>query len=169
MLALVVKEYYMNRNIVLVYPEPHIDKDIHGLGTTHFPMSLMYLAGASRKICDDISIFDFSLEGNDINCFEKTLSNKLPGVVGINCMFSMTIKQVIFLSEFVKNKFPETRVVIGGIHPTIFAEQIMQNCNSIDAVVLGEGDEAFPRLLEYYFTPPPIDKKQPRCLRQRCS
>jgi radical SAM superfamily enzyme YgiQ (UPF0313 family) len=145
----------MNKSIVLVYPRPYLDKGAQAPSTAYFPMSLMYLAGASRKICDDITIFDFSLEGNDIECFEKTLLTKLPGIVGINCMFSMMIKQVIFLSEFIKNKFPETRVVIGGIHPTIYAEQIMQNCGSIDAVVLGEGDEAFPRLLEYYFAPPP--------------
>jgi radical SAM superfamily enzyme YgiQ (UPF0313 family) len=145
----------MNKNIVLVYPEPYLDKDVQRPSAAFFPMSLMYLAGASRKICDGITIFDFSLEGNDIECFEKTLSTKLPGIVGINCMFSMMIKQVIFLSEFIKNKFPETRIVIGGIHPTIFAKQIMQNCGSIDAVVLGEGDYAFPRLLEYYFAPPP--------------
>jgi radical SAM superfamily enzyme YgiQ (UPF0313 family) len=155
-----VKEYYMNKNIVLVYPEPYLDKNVQRQSAAYFPMSLMYLAGASRKICDDISIFDFSLEGNNINCFEKALSNKLPGVVGINCLFSMTIKQVIFLSEFIKNKFPETRVVIGGIHPTIFAEQIMQNCGSIDAVILGEGDDAFPHLLEYYFTPPPPNQEK---------
>ncbi|MDR1147592.1 MAG: cobalamin-dependent protein, partial [Spirochaetaceae bacterium] len=142
----------MNKNIVLVYPKPYLDKGTSASNTTYFPMSLIYLAGVSRKICDDISIFDFSLEGNDINCFEKTLSNKLPGVVGINCFFSMLIKKVLFLAEFVKNKFPETRVVIGGLHPTIYAEQIMQNCGSIDAVVLGEGDDAFPRLLKFYFS-----------------
>jgi hypothetical protein len=155
----------MNKNIVLVYPKPYFDKDLPALSRANFPMSLMYLAGASRKICDDISIFDFSLEGNDIECFEKNLSNKLPGVVGINCLFSLMIKQVIFLSEFIKNKFPETRVVIGGIHPTIFAEQIMQNCGSIDAVVLGEGDDAFPRLLEYYLTPPPPTNQEKTTLR----
>jgi radical SAM superfamily enzyme YgiQ (UPF0313 family) len=145
----------MNKNIVLVYPKPYFDPIMPAHGLTSFSLSLMYLAGAARKVCDDITIFDFSLDGNDINNFEKTLSNKLPQVVGVNCMFSMTMKQVIFLSEFVKNKFPEIRVVIGGLHPTIFAEQIMQNCGSIDAVVLGEGDEAFPRLLEYYFSSPP--------------
>jgi hypothetical protein len=145
----------MNKNILLVYPEQYLYNDVITPGTMQFPMSLMYLAGVSRKICDDIAIFDFSLEGNDINCFEKKLSNKLPGVVGINCLFSRIIKQVLFLAEFVKNKFPETRVVIGGLHPTIYAEQIMQNCGSFDAVVLGEGDDAFPRLLKYYFTPPP--------------
>jgi hypothetical protein len=147
MIALMAKEYYMNKNIVLVYPEPHLDNDLPAPSTTNFPMSLVYLAGASREICDDIAIFDFSLKGNDMKCFEKTLSNKLPTVVGINCMISMAIKQVIVLSEYVKNKLPETRVVIGGLHPTIYAEQIMRNCGSIDAVVLGEGDEAFPRLL----------------------
>ncbi|MDR1147306.1 MAG: cobalamin-dependent protein [Spirochaetaceae bacterium] len=160
----------MNRNIVLVYPEQYLYNGLITPGTMHFPMSLIYLAGISRKICDDITIFDFSLEGNDINSFEKTLSNKLAGVVGINCMFSMSINQVLFLAEFVKNKFPETRVVIGGLHPTIYAEQIMQHCGSIDAVILGEGDDAFPHLLKYYFTPPPppISKKQLCGFRQRC-
>ncbi|MDR2659696.1 MAG: cobalamin-dependent protein [Spirochaetaceae bacterium] len=148
----------MNKNIVLVYPSRYLDEAAQAPSTPDFPMSLMYLAGASRKICDDITIFDFNLKGNDIEYFEKTLLNKLPGVVGINCLFSMTIKQVIFLSEYIKDKFPETRVV--GMHPTIFAEQIMQNCGSVDAVVLGEGDEAFPRLLEYYFTPPPPTKNR---------
>jgi radical SAM superfamily enzyme YgiQ (UPF0313 family) len=152
----------MNKNIVLVYPKPYENLGLPQLGMTSLPMSLLYLASASRKICDDIVIFDFNINDNDLNNFEKVLLKNLPQVVGINCMFSMNFKQVLSLSVFVKNKIPESRVVIGGIHPTIFAEQIMQNCSSIDAIVLGEGDAAFPRLLEYYFSPPPPPTRQKR-------
>jgi radical SAM superfamily enzyme YgiQ (UPF0313 family) len=140
-----------NRNIVLVYPKVKAD-DIE---VSTIPMPLLYLSGAAREICDEIIIFDFNLDGNDIGSFEALLSKKEPFVVGINCMFSMVFMEILRLSALIKSKFPEIRVVTGGIHPTIFARQIMENCETIDAVALGESDYAFPRLLDYYLPPPP--------------
>ncbi|MDR2802969.1 MAG: cobalamin B12-binding domain-containing protein [Treponema sp.] len=142
-----------NRNIVLVYPKAHEEKE--GETINKIPLSLLYLSGAARDVCDEIIIFDFNIQGNGMESFEALLSEKTPAVVGINCLFSMVFSEVLRLSEFIKSKFPEISVVTGGIHPTIFAGQIMENCKTIDAVILGEGDYAFPRLLNYYFTPPP--------------
>ncbi|MDR2097984.1 MAG: cobalamin B12-binding domain-containing protein [Spirochaetaceae bacterium] len=149
----------LNRNIVLVYPKAY--EEVKGETINKIPLSLLYLSGAVRDICDEITIFDFNLDGNSIESFESLLSKNAPCVVGINCLFSMVFKDVLYLSEFIKSKFPEIRVVTGGIHPTIYADQIMENCKTIDAIVIGEGDYAFRRLLDYYFSSPP----PPECVR----
>ena len=43
----------------------------------------------------------------------------------------------------IKTFFPTIPIVIGGIHATIFAKEILECCDSIDFVVIGEGDDSF--------------------------
>jgi magnesium-protoporphyrin IX monomethyl ester (oxidative) cyclase len=58
---------------------------------------------------------------------------------------------VLNISERVKKNLADTKIVIGGLHPTLWANEILENCPSIDAVMLGEADLSFPALFKYYF------------------
>lgn len=49
------------------------------------------------------------------------------------------------LATVVKHYHPATRVVVGGIHPTLFPHLYKHEC--IDTVVLGEGEAELPKLL----------------------
>jgi radical SAM superfamily enzyme YgiQ (UPF0313 family) len=52
------------------------------------------------------------------------------------------------VAEKVKDSFPDIPIVIGGIHPTIFAVEILKKYNYIDYVVLGEGEITFLELVK---------------------
>jgi radical SAM superfamily enzyme YgiQ (UPF0313 family) len=138
---------------MLIYPANH-QKKVDGtiaLPGSDMPVSLLYLSGAIRHLCDEIIVFDFNLIGNNFDLLNTILEEKAPSIVGINCLFSGNFLDVLHISEKVKIKFPSTKVIIGGLHPTLWASQIMEHCPSIDAIMLGEAENSFPLLLEQYF------------------
>jgi radical SAM superfamily enzyme YgiQ (UPF0313 family) len=61
-------------------------------------------------------------------------------IVGISCLFSGQFPQAIDISKRVKEINPNTIVIIGGIHATIFYREILENINTIDYVIIGEGE-----------------------------
>jgi radical SAM superfamily enzyme YgiQ (UPF0313 family) len=126
---------------------------LNQLGEKQFngiPLSLIYLAGSIKHICDRVEYFDFNVKRNTLEFFQEKLKELKPVCVGVNCLFSGVFKETLGICEFVKRTLPQAKVVIGGMHPTIFAQEIMENCECIDAIVLGEGEKAFPLLLKEY-------------------
>jgi radical SAM superfamily enzyme YgiQ (UPF0313 family) len=63
-------------------------------------------------------------------------------LVGITCMTPLAPRSYEISSEFRKRGVP---VVLGGIHPSMMSEEAGRYA---DAVVIGEGEELWPRLLE---------------------
>ena len=74
-----------------------------------------------------------------------------PDLVGISCLFSGKFRSTVFISEAVKKVAPTCLVVIGGLHPTIFAREAIERLPSVDFVILGEGEESFVDLLSSIF------------------
>jgi radical SAM superfamily enzyme YgiQ (UPF0313 family) len=140
----------VNKKVLLVYPK----KQDAGGTMSDIPLSLLYLSGAIRDIADEIIVFDFNLENNDYTSFNKLLTDKEPSIVGINCLFSGNFKTALKIADFSKKSISDVKIVLGGIHPTIFYKQILENCKNIDAIIIGEGETAFCRLLDYYFNKP---------------
>ena len=67
--------------------------------------------------------------------------NKLkPKLVGINCLFSQVFPDVLEFAKLIKSISPDTKVAIGGIHPTSYPREILMNCAEIDYVAIGEGE-----------------------------
>ena len=67
---------------------------------------------------------------------------------GFSIMFSqdwLVVKQLI---KLVKLRFPNSRIVVGGEHPTAEPYGTMRDCTEIDFIVAGEGDDAIINLLD---------------------
>jgi radical SAM superfamily enzyme YgiQ (UPF0313 family) len=138
------------RNIVLVYPaKPYVVTDVD---RRDISLALLYLSGAARNFCDSIDLFDFNVAGNNDDRFHHLMESKEPFCVGINCLYSGDFPEVRRLAKTIKENFPQVKIVIGGMHPTMFAEEIMANCPAFDAVMMGKVDYAFPKLLQYFAT-----------------
>ena len=90
----------------------------------------------------------------------KRLDGKPPLMVGIGCLFSGQFKPVREIAGFIKTHYANLPIVIGGMHPTVFAHQILSNCPEIDYVVIGEGEPQVVGLahrLEAGLKPPALD------------
>ena len=48
----------------------------------------------------------------------------------------------------IKNKFPAAKIVVGGEHVTAIPEYCLRDCNSIDYISLGEGEETWSEIIK---------------------
>jgi len=80
----------------------------------------------------------------------RLLSSDSIDVVGINAT-SPTRRIALNIARTVRQVSPQTKIVIGGPHASIVGRPfISRYSNIIDALVTGEGEDAFPQLLAAY-------------------
>jgi len=160
------------KNLILVYPKKgSIGASING----DISLAMLYLSGAARDICDSIEIFDFNAPvgiGKTNADFFKVVDNMLyetnsatPLIIGINVMFSALFPSVRELCNEIKEHNKNIIIVIGGMHPTLFSKEIIDNCKEIDAVAIGESDKSFIQLLHYFYNNCDVKNINSVCLR----
>ena len=69
----------------------------------------------------------------------------IPEYVGITSS-TPTISSALNISKTVKNIFPHTKIVLGGVHPSVMAGDVLKE-ESVDFIVRGEGEETFRDLV----------------------
>ncbi len=115
------------------------------------PSSLLYLGAVLQKNGDEVKILDMRTllpenEKNPIPFYEKILLKTIkefsPDLIGVSCLFSGNFPDLLKFTSFLKAHYKDIPIVIGGIHPTIYAHKILKECPSIDWVVLAEGEES---------------------------
>ncbi len=70
-----------------------------------------------------------------------------PDVVGIANLFSTQLEKALVLPKMIKGVNPEIRIMVGGPHATVKPQDFLSA--GCDFVIIGEGEEAAPSLLEY--------------------
>lgn len=123
-------------------PKNYYNKEVY------LPSALLYIASALQKTGEKIKLLDLKCpryDNNAQNMYDDILTDAVssfqPELIGFGCLFSGNFPELLKLSAVSKKKFPEIPIIIGGIHPTIYAAEILKNCSSIDYIVLGEGEE----------------------------
>ena len=124
------------------------------------PLGLMYLASSLENASFKVEIIDASIDlirptgqsiwhyGHTVDELAEDVRERKPDIVGIGCFFSMRFPAVLEIAQEIKKTNKDTVIVIGGIHPTIFAEQILIEHSCFDYVVIGEGELSFLQLHE---------------------
>jgi len=137
---------------------PSTTEDIFRAGYSP-PLSLLCIAAALRQAGHKPVIIDLnilqpfeSIEYNEL-CIKSVIDiidDLHPGMVGMNCFSSARFSFLRSLADMIKQKHPNLPIIIGGMHPTLFFHEILENCLSIDAIVLGEGELQTVALAEAY-------------------
>lgn len=70
-----------------------------------------------------------------------------PDIVGITCSFSSYYKQAYRTAEIVREERPFAKIFMGGAHPTVAWQNAFEHA-PIDAIILGEGETTFSRLID---------------------
>jgi len=100
-------------------------------------MGLMYLAGALREKGDwSIGIDDSRFHWGDLSRVMANVRRRAPDVVGISSI-TMEAPFMHRLAAEIKKEFPETNIVAGGPHPSMYPEDTLADRN-IDYAVIGE-------------------------------
>ena len=70
-----------------------------------------------------------------------------PDIVGITANFTTYFPDVIALGRIISSNFRETKLVLGGAHATMDAENILRHYSFFDYIVRREGESTFLELL----------------------
>ncbi len=84
--------------------------------------------------------FGFSFE----HCAEQIRKSR-PWLVGISSLFTAYSGEALFLAKTIKKIHPNCKIVLGGHHPTAFAQDVLQE-PEVDFVIRGDGEEAMTAL-----------------------
>jgi len=113
------------------------------------PINLMYIGAVLKREGFYVEIIDLNIcKGKD--AVMNRIEQMMPDIVGITSIFSGQFSQVCSISEMIKNTFEDIVIAIGGIHPTIYAQKILEHYNFIDWIVLGEGEYSFLEIIKTY-------------------
>jgi anaerobic magnesium-protoporphyrin IX monomethyl ester cyclase len=106
-------------------------------------MGVLYLVDALRQagfhseiVSSDIAVAEFS----------RLIETVRPTVVGMSVLTAPQVGDFERLSTLVKEKYPTIKVVWGGVHATILAEECLRS-SYIDYVFVGQGEVVFPELI----------------------
>ncbi len=115
-----------------------------GIGFTDLiraePLGLEMVAAALTH--HDVSIVDLRLE----DALESFLSREVPDACGIGCNYTIDQPAVLELARQIKQLRPGVFVFVGGHHASMCPSDFTDN--SVDAVVVGEGELIVPELID---------------------
>jgi magnesium-protoporphyrin IX monomethyl ester (oxidative) cyclase len=123
----------------------------------YLPSSLLYIASALIEKGHELRLLDLKSPKYKNNnqtgheeLFIQAVASFSPDLIGFGCLFSGNFTQLLRLSVLSKERFPQVPVIIGGIHPTIYALEILANCSSIDWIILSEGEESIVDFIDVF-------------------
>jgi len=109
------------------------------------PLGLAYISSYLESKGIDSKIIDMNAEQGDAETQVEKIKEK-PDIIGITSMTS-TIMNAYEIARLLKLKFPDTKIVFGGVHPTVLPEDVL-SYNFIDYVIRGEGEYSFYKLVK---------------------
>ncbi len=100
-------------------------------------IGIQYVASEVKNAGYEVKLFDQRLHPYDTIVDYITKNHDRILMVGFTVM-TVQIKHSLKLSRTIKQQFPDMTIVWGGIHPTLYPEQVIKD-ESIDVVVCNEG------------------------------
>ena len=111
-----------------------------------FPLSIMTMAAALEERHDS-TLIDGNVERDAAGAARRALREQRFDAVGITVMGGPQVATAIEVSQAVRDAAPGLPIVWGGYFPTLYPE-VALNCDYVDFVVRGQGEETFAELLE---------------------
>ena len=103
------------------------------------PLGLTYIAGVLEQKGYTVRILDNYLEKNNIEDFIKIIDGFEPSIIGITCNVEDRF-EAFKLSNIIKDASKDIIVILGGPFPSVCHKEIIEDINSVDIVVRGEGE-----------------------------
>jgi anaerobic magnesium-protoporphyrin IX monomethyl ester cyclase len=112
------------------------------------PLSFVYLAGAAREAGLKAVIYDAMTKNHGYAQIEARLKEEAPDYVATTA-YTSTINDAIKVLALAKKINPQTTTLIGGVHPTFMAQEVIDTIpGAVDFVVRGEGEITLKQFLK---------------------
>src|SRR3989338_7018049 len=102
-----------SKNVLLIH---------HHWGTNYAPVGSLYIANALEQAGYTVNFIDSRLPAGDV---VKIVNETKPLFVAQSVFTTPTIHKVVEIAEAIKQD-TDVPIVCGGVHPTILAEQCLQ-------------------------------------------
>ena len=122
---------------LLINPQP---------GHKYPPISLLCLTAYARKSGFSVEICDTAAHSLSVNQALEVVDRLRPSMVGYTLMTSQ-FPYVKALSDGVRGAHKEMTQIAGGTHVNAVPEECLNEMQSLDYLVLGEGEQTFVELL----------------------
>jgi anaerobic magnesium-protoporphyrin IX monomethyl ester cyclase len=137
----------MSGRIVLINPARHFIANEHGLGYL-IPLGLICIGGSLIDAGFSVTLIDHDLYGwsykrliEEISAFGADYI--LLGHSGSTAAHKTALKTI----RAIHKELPHLRVVYGGVYPSYADKVVMAECEEIDAIVRGEGEQTIVGLM----------------------
>jgi len=144
--------------VQLIHPPQRISSTNLVSGVTIPPLGLAYLAAAMEQAGHDVRVVDaigegldqvFEIEGRALRglTFEQIVDgiDDQADIIGMGIMFSCSWPALRMLVHKIRDRFPNTPIVLGGEHATAMTQDILDQ-SPVDYIVRGEGENTFVEL-----------------------
>lgn len=112
-------------------------------------LSIRYLASALEKAGHSVDIIDAHFEEITLEQVNDFIGKKAKfDVYGISCT-QRILDNALFVANFIKNKYSDAFIVIGGYAPTLLGKTILQENPCFDMAMIGEGEKSIVDLVKY--------------------
>ena len=109
------------------------------------PFGLGILAALAREGGFSAAIIDFNAECIGLDRVQERLPDSAPKFVGITAT-TILIDIALELAKMAKKRYPETKIIIGGVHATVMPEEVLKSPD-VDYILMGEGENSLLELL----------------------
>ena len=96
--------------------------------------------GHEAKIADCRRFITEGKNNDYVSMVLKKIKEFKPDVIGINAITAI-FNNAKTICNGIKEKYPQTPVILGGVHPSVEPQLSLEECKSADAVCIGAGEE----------------------------
>jgi radical SAM superfamily enzyme YgiQ (UPF0313 family) len=111
------------------------------------PLALIAIGSALDPSCYDVRIIDGRLEADPARAILAEANDAV--CLGVTVLTGAPLRDALHVSRAVKAQQPDLPIVWGGWHPSLFPDQCLGEA-SVDAVVIGQGEETFAEMVERF-------------------
>lgn len=115
----------------------------------YMPLGLLSIAGVILKEDFEVKICDASTLMMSKEEFKDYLIAGNFDVIGLGNCYTALAHLVFATAKVCRSALANSKIVLGGIHPTLFPQETLKACPEADFVVHGEGEYTFRELLQF--------------------
>lgn len=115
------------------------------------PFGITTLATILRQRNHEVRLIDGTGALLSLHEVISEIESFKPEVIGISSL-TPNYPNALMLARRIRKDFPEAVLVLGGVHPTVFPEEVLEECDA-HFVVAGEGEIAFLEVVENLGSP----------------
>lgn len=134
----------INLNMLYLRYENEVDTE-HQL-----PLGPLYVIRALKDKGFDVEFLDYQFCKSDepfsVDSLLEFVGPTPAPIIGFSCMFNL-LPFTVLAAKAIKKRFPDRKIVLGGVGTTLIEEKLLERFAWIDVIVRGEGECTAPELL----------------------